>query len=247
MCPAWKGLPIDLLGAGLTIAPPSVVAKGQYEIIQGSLDDLDRLPIMRGLEDRLYRRDHAGPRPRGDWSAMREHDGRNGQLWRQLMREVHHCDTYEQLLDRARTLNEGFGEPMEATEVIRCTASAWEKTSKGENWFGRGEHGSRLALAEVDRLVGDPYALSLLNWLKAHNGPNSQFMIADGLADVLAWPRRRFSGARRALVTLGYVTVLRRPSQRYGPGLYALKRPSAPTEIHLSSEIPRGRQSKVLG
>ena len=31
-------------GAGLTIAPPGVVAKGQYEIIQGSLDDLDRLP-----------------------------------------------------------------------------------------------------------------------------------------------------------------------------------------------------------
>ena len=51
---AWDGLPIDLLGAGLAIAPPSIVAKGQYQIIQGHLDDLDRLPIMRELEDRLY-------------------------------------------------------------------------------------------------------------------------------------------------------------------------------------------------
>ena len=31
---AWDGLPIDLLGAGLAIAPPSIVAKGQYQIIR---------------------------------------------------------------------------------------------------------------------------------------------------------------------------------------------------------------------
>jgi hypothetical protein len=39
---AWDGLPIDLLGSGLAIAPPSVVSKGQYQIIHGHLDDLDR-------------------------------------------------------------------------------------------------------------------------------------------------------------------------------------------------------------
>ena len=78
---------------------------------------------------------------------MREGDGRNTQLWRQLMKEAHHCDNYEQLLDRARTLNEGFGRPMEDAEVIKCLASAWEKTVNGENWFGRGNYGSRLALS----------------------------------------------------------------------------------------------------
>jgi hypothetical protein len=138
------------------------------------------------------------------------------------MREAHHCDTNEQLLDRARTLNEGFGEPMGDAEVIKCAVSAWEKTATGENWFGRGNYGSRLALADVDQLVGDPYALSLLNWLKAHNGPNSKFMIADGLSDRLGWPRRRLPEARRSLIKLGYVTVLRRPSQLHGPGLYSL-------------------------
>jgi hypothetical protein len=63
------------------------------------------------------------------------------------MKEAHHCDNYEQLLDRARTLNEGFGRPMEDAEVIKCLASAWEKTVNGENWFGRGNYGSRLALS----------------------------------------------------------------------------------------------------
>jgi hypothetical protein len=33
----WDDKPIDLLGAGLAIAPPSRVAKGQYQVIQGRL------------------------------------------------------------------------------------------------------------------------------------------------------------------------------------------------------------------
>ena len=103
---AWDGLPIDLLGAGLAIAPPSVVAKGQYQIIQGHLDDLDRLPIMRELEDRLYSIGASGPRP------QKQGEGRNNDLWSRAMREAHHTDNYEQLLDRVETLNQEYVEPM---------------------------------------------------------------------------------------------------------------------------------------
>ena len=48
----WRGLPIDLLGeGGLVVAPPSKATEGrQYEIIQGGLDDLDRLPVLRDLD-----------------------------------------------------------------------------------------------------------------------------------------------------------------------------------------------------
>jgi hypothetical protein len=241
MCPAWKGRPIDLLGAGLTIAPPSVVAKGQYEIIQGHLDDLDRLPIMRGLEDRLYHSNHLGPRPRGDWSAMG--DGRNYQLWEQLMREAHHCDTYEQLLDRAHTLNENFGEPMEASEVIGRAVSAWKKTAKGENWFRCG----RSRQSEVDRLVGDPYTLALLDWLKAHNGPDSRFMVADGLTreHLKGWSRRQLASARRALIERGYLAVVRDHSQ-YGPAMYRWG-PAYFRQRGALLETPLKAQSKVLG
>src|SRR5262249_46021104 len=46
----WRGLPIDLLGSGgYVVAPPSKSAKGQYEIIQGNLDDLERLPVIHKL------------------------------------------------------------------------------------------------------------------------------------------------------------------------------------------------------
>jgi hypothetical protein len=39
--------PIDILGGGFVVAPPSVGARSNYQFIQGDLDDLDRLPILR--------------------------------------------------------------------------------------------------------------------------------------------------------------------------------------------------------
>src|ERR1700680_128510 len=39
-------LPVDILGGGYVVAPPSRGVKSDYQIIQGSLDDLDRLPPL---------------------------------------------------------------------------------------------------------------------------------------------------------------------------------------------------------
>jgi hypothetical protein len=45
----WPDCPADLLGAGYVTAPPSRAAKCDYRFIQGGLDDIDRLPVMRVL------------------------------------------------------------------------------------------------------------------------------------------------------------------------------------------------------
>jgi hypothetical protein len=126
----WSELPIDLIGADLSIAPPSIVTKGRYEIIHGHLDDLDRLPIMQGLDDELYGR-ASGPRP------QRQGEGRNNDLRRRAMREAHHVDDFEQLLDRVETLNQEYLEPMQQAEVTKVAESAWKYTERGENRFGR--------------------------------------------------------------------------------------------------------------
>src|SRR5262249_12989334 len=42
------GTPIDILGGGYAVAPPSQVTKGAYEFIQGGLDDLGSLKPMVG-------------------------------------------------------------------------------------------------------------------------------------------------------------------------------------------------------
>ena len=209
----WDDKPIDLLGAGLAIAPPSRVAKGQYQIIQGRLDDLDRLPIMRELEDRLYLGQASGPRP------QKQGEGRNNDLWRRAMREAHHVDDYEQLLDRVETLNQKYAEPMQQAEVTKIAESAWGYTERGDNIIGR--HGSILGQEEIDRLVVTPHTLCLLNWLKAHHGPDNTFWIADGLTreHLRGWSRRELAAARGALIELGYIRQIRGPS-KYGPALY---------------------------
>ena len=209
---AWEGLPIDLLGAGLAIAPPSRVAKGEYQIIEGHLDDLDRLPIMRELEDRLYGR-ASGPRP------QRQDEGRNNDLWRRLMREAHHVDDYEQLLDRAQTLNEEFAEPMERTEVAKIAKSAWGYTERGENRFG--QHGVWFATPEANELITSSQdEFLLLSYLRANNGPDSTFWVADGLAGILRWRRQRLAAARYSLIQRGYLKRLRGGNQYTGPALY---------------------------
>jgi hypothetical protein len=38
--------PIDILGGGFVVAPPSRGIKADYRFIQGGLDDLDRLPML---------------------------------------------------------------------------------------------------------------------------------------------------------------------------------------------------------
>jgi hypothetical protein len=209
---AWKGLPIDLLGAGLCIAPPSIVAKGQYEIIEGHLDDLDRLPIMREIDDRLYA--DVGPRPR---SQMFAHDGRNVDFFPLLMREAHHCDDYEQLLDRAETLNSQYGEPMEQARVIRTAKSVWGYTERGENRFGT--FGSWSTLEEVKEFIDDPDGFYLLSFLRAHQGPDATFMVANGLAEIFGWRRHRLADARQRIIERGHIKAIRQAGRGH-PGLY---------------------------
>ena len=66
--------------------------KGQYEIIQGKLDDLDQSGIDATFnpDATFYPPDRASPHNKGPkpWSEMRDHDGRNKELWRAVAREA---------------------------------------------------------------------------------------------------------------------------------------------------------------
>jgi hypothetical protein len=88
-----RDVPIDILGAGFVIGPPSRVAKGSYQFIQGSLDDLDSLPTLVDAP-RV-----APTETPADWGRMRDGDGRNEALFRLLGRAAHHVDDFDQLLD----------------------------------------------------------------------------------------------------------------------------------------------------
>jgi hypothetical protein len=194
----WPDRPIDLLGAGFVIAPPSRAAKGQYEFIQGSLDDLDRLPVLRNLD-----------LPK----AGAKQGARNNQLWRHCMRHANHVDCFDDLLDVARTFNDDCEPPMEETEVMATAQSAWRITERGDNWFSR--KGVFFDNADIIRLINDdPDLYVMLSLLRAHNGPDAEFiMTVDWLSETLGWRRQRVIDTRRRIIA-GYAKLI----SAAGPG-----------------------------
>lgn len=83
------GLPIDVLGGGYAVAPPSIGAKGRYEFLQGGLADLDRLPRI----DKI-----APPEARRPTHDIIPIGRRNSTLWRYAMAQARHVDNLDALL-----------------------------------------------------------------------------------------------------------------------------------------------------
>jgi hypothetical protein len=204
--------PIDILGSGFVVAPPSRGINADYQFIEGKLDDLDRLPILRGIEIRT------SIAPASTLTQAVAKGNRNKSLFEQCMREAHHCDNLDVLLDVARTRNALYEPPMSDEEVVKTAKSAWNYTERGENRFG--QTGAWLPTAEVNSMIGtNQDVLLLLMFLRANNGPQRTFMVANGLAKILKWGLNRFRAARRHLEKTHIKMVV--PASTYkGPAAY---------------------------
>jgi hypothetical protein len=206
--------PIDILGAGFVVAPPSKGTRSNYEFIEGGLDDLIHLPSLRNPTPSTDRQPQTARLSSGQISQ----GARNNTLWEHCMREAHHCDDLDALVDVARTWNSNLLPPLADDEVVKAAKSAWGYTQRGDNWFGR--HGVFFGTEEVNRLItSDQDQFVLLAFLRANNGPNSKFMVANGLAQKLRWPVKRLRASRRGLEGT-YLKMVRRPSAANGPARY---------------------------
>jgi Bifunctional DNA primase/polymerase, N-terminal len=214
--------PIDYLGGGVAVLPPSIGPKGRYEFIQGSLDDLHRLPRFAGIvPPRRIERVGETAIPRA-FSEMFEGDGRHVAMFRPVLQSAKSVylggGTLSQLLDIAHRYNSRFGGPMENSEVEQMSEAAWRMTIEGRNRTG--QHGAYLPAADVARLVGpDNNALVLLSWLKANEGPDALFWIANGLSERLGMTRKTLSAARGRLVDMRYIERVRGASPGH-PAVY---------------------------
>ncbi len=239
----WDGLPIDVLGAGgLVVAPPTLVTKGEYHFIQGSLDDIDRLPVMRGLDPDFY----IGRKPAqthlvvpDDFIANDNEPApqespipegtRNDALWRFCMAHAsaHRFGTGNTigrgaLIEAARQCNADCVPPLPDPEVIEIASGAWGYEARGSNWFGTGR---RVVAShdEMDRL--SPDAFYLLTRLRRHHWGRN-FLVANAMADTLGWSRKRFAAARAELERLGKIKLLRKANQWQGAALYCWPHPA---------------------
>jgi hypothetical protein len=207
----FAGEPIDILGGGLCVAPPSRGPKGPYEIIQGTHEDLANLPLMR-------RPDQEGRQWRKAWQDMREHDGRNERLSDAVARAAHRVDDMDALLDYARTRNDEFAEPLDDGEVVRMVRGWWNKTVRGENWCGVGKM-VVTTHSEIDALLACPDALVLYQVLRRHHW-GRDFYVANGMHTLLpGWGKDRLVAARKWLAEEGFIIQVKKHSQNK-PGLY---------------------------
>lgn len=151
--PYWleRGIPVDVLGNGFVVAPASRSPRGTYCFVQGGLDDLLRLPVMRLV---TARSEPTAPVPAPAAQPVVPAGQRNEQLFRHCMRHANKVQSFSDLLDVARGFNTGHCVPLLGEEEVMNTAqSAWRYTEQDLNRFGR--QGAWIEADEIDRMACD--------------------------------------------------------------------------------------------
>ena len=202
------GLPIDLLGSGYAVAPPSMGSKRRYEFLRGNLADFDQLPAIR-LKGNFEQRAVTKP--------VAVEGERNDKLFRHCLEQAQYCDTFDDLLDVARAFNDDCLPPDSDMTVVKTAASAWKRTLGGKV-----QHGMvsvpRPAITTL--ALKNPDALALLTVLAALNGRDSTFWIANGMAGTrVGLSIQRLVRARNELLKRGIIQQVS-TARQHSPALY---------------------------
>lgn len=213
---------IDILGGGQVLGFPSRRGQG-YEPIRGGLADIDRLPVMRGL-DKLYA-DRAKSNIIGEGA-------RHFEMLAYLRAQAAHCDDLDQLVDVGITYaDQKFdrigGHEYTDEEIVRQAKGAWkwtlDKIAAGEYYVGTGRHMTKSFEAHDKAMSLGPYAFTLAEHLKRQFGGLKSFYIANEMRHHMPggeWPRRKFTEARAALVDAGIIKEKHRASSYHGPAVF---------------------------
>jgi hypothetical protein len=196
--PLGRHRPYDILGDGFVVAAPSLSPQGQYQIIRGSVDDLEHLPPMRQLLVQPQTIDSSPQTVDKPWSEMVEGDGRNSVLWKYLMGQAH-GKSLDEIAKIADDQNRRLKEPMAETELNTIVESVWSYEKRGYNFVGVGRT-MVLPFDLYDRLEGHIDALALLMRLQRINFHRDPFILSNGMAKELRWGWSRFKAATVALV-----------------------------------------------
>ena len=218
-------LPIDLLGGGFAVAPPSAGVRRPYQIIRGSLADLDRLPVARMPRELLS----------GATNKISE-GKRNTELFRYCRSVVGYCGDEDQLVDAAATwAGNALATALSSAEIRKTCRSVWQYQGGRKRVVHK-----MVSPGQYVKLCEKPQILGVFAYLAAENGPDAQFMIADGLAEARGWPRRLVPTAREIMLQIGVIKRVGRMGKA-GPYLYRWANDTSVTILegtHLGDQHP---------
>jgi Bifunctional DNA primase/polymerase, N-terminal/Primase C terminal 1 (PriCT-1) len=191
-------LPIDMLGGGFAVAPPSMGAKRRYKFLQGDLADLDHLPVARVAEIEQ-------PEAEEDLRDRICEGKRDDALFRHALTQAPHVDSFDALVDVVHTRNMDCEPPLPDAEVSRIATSAWRYQQEGRNLVGLGR---AFVVSNADyKLVreegGDAAALLYCDLRSQHWGRD--FVLSKAMAATMRWGVPKWKRARDALLRLGFI------------------------------------------
>ena len=221
--PFGKNVPIDILGGGTVVVPPSTrpagngKCAGEYRFngdLSGALAALRTIP--EGLPPEVYR-----TRPTPDLPSVGE---RNSKLFRQALSLAAQATSEESFIEGLLIRNERIPDPLPASEVQRIAASVWRYKVEGRLCVP-GSRTGFLNLQEITALSTNTSALALLAYLRAHHSADHVFAVSPhGIADsgVLQLDHRTIRRARNFLIenrflervtTGGWISGKQKPHQ----------------------------------
>ncbi len=214
-----QGQPIDVLGNGFTIAPPSwrEDLAASYEFRTGGIEDVANLPTIRPEAIGAACGRISGQVLRGE---------RNESLWRYCMVQARHCDRLDDLVDVAQTWASAFPDPLRAAEIDRCAQSAWQYEATGRNYLGLRKPQITEGDMIMDVLLDQPEAFTLYQmFLRWHSNRPSFAIAPRAMSEVGSppWSRHKISNARDVLLERGFIEELEAPDRgRKKSGRYRL-------------------------
>jgi hypothetical protein len=231
----WGHLPIDVLGGGFVVAPPSQAPGGPrgYSFLTGGLEDISRLPTLQEVEDLK-----APPATKKQIIAPAEQLGapegkRGNECWKFCMQQAPNCDTVDQLIQRALVWAAACTPPLEKDRAVKAAESAWKHDTSGSNWIAMARANEIESMIAGGRATQDAYLL--LQWLREREGTNRDrpFWIPTGLAKKFRWGPTRLRAARRILEKT-HLKEVRHGNQFTGASQFVWQRRAMSPIEHLS-------------
>ena len=236
-----QGIGADIKGLGGMVAAPPSVRPGTgaaYCFLEGSWDDLDRLPPLQDVSlGRLPGHDNE-PAVTPQQVGVGE---RNDTLFRSMLRAVGECASHDSALARARALNAGFSTPLPDTEVASLAGKVWQMELEGNNWVDRQAHVS-MPYSMWAVFDANPDALLLFGYLLvAHAARGTAFALspkAMAAHEVIGgWKRQRITRARDWLVQHGFLVIVHQGGRKPGDASLFVFGPAADQRVRYTDPI----------